>query len=49
MGLSSVYGPACLNALSKMSGRAPPESMDGVQGDLLPDLDQGISELLDSL
>ncbi|KAJ8342163.1 hypothetical protein SKAU_G00320910 [Synaphobranchus kaupii] len=32
-----------------MSGHAPDESADGVLGDLLPDLDQGINELLDSL
>ncbi|KAJ8359464.1 hypothetical protein SKAU_G00159890 [Synaphobranchus kaupii] len=30
-----------------MSGHAPDELVDGVLGDLLPDLDQGISELLD--
>ena len=31
-----------------MSGHDPHESADGVLGDLLPDLDQAISELLDS-
>ena len=31
------------------SGHAPDESGDGVLGDLLPDLDQGITELLGSL
>ena len=30
-----------------MSGHAPDESVNGVLGDLLPDLDQGITELLD--
>lgn len=29
-------------------GHAPDELVDGVLGDLLPDLDQGISKLLDS-
>ncbi|TWW77307.1 hypothetical protein D4764_12G0006970 [Takifugu flavidus] len=32
-----------------MSGHAPNEKTNGVLGDLLPDLDQGITELLDSL
>ncbi|TWW77579.1 hypothetical protein D4764_12G0009690 [Takifugu flavidus] len=32
-----------------MSGHAPNETTNGVLGDLLPDLDQGIIELLDSL
>ena len=32
-----------------MSGHAPEECPDGVLEDLLPDLDQGISELLHSL
>lgn len=41
--------PTCLNALLKMSGHAPDESAAVVLWNLLPDLDQGISELLDSL
>ena len=41
--------PACLYALPTTSGHATDDSADGVLGDLLPDLDQGISELLDSL
>ena len=41
--------PTCLYALPATSGHAPDETVDGVLGDLLPDLDQGISELLDSL
>lgn len=38
-------------ALLTTSGHAPApdETLDGVKGDLLPDLDQDISELLDSL
>ncbi|KAJ8358599.1 hypothetical protein SKAU_G00151240 [Synaphobranchus kaupii] len=48
-GLVVCMAPACLYALPTMSGHAPDESADGVLGDLLPDLDQGISELLDSL
>ena len=32
-----------------MSGHAPDETAGGVLGDLLSDLDQGISEFLDSL
>ena len=39
----------CLFALLTTSGHAPDERADGVLGDLLPDLDQGISEFLDSL
>ncbi|CAB1444405.1 unnamed protein product [Pleuronectes platessa] len=39
----------CLYAPPTTSGHAPDESADGVLGDLLPDLDQGVSELLDSL
>ena len=39
----------CLYALHTKSGHAPDESADDVLGDLLPDLDQGITELLDSL
>ena len=31
-----------------MSGHVPDEGADGALGDLLPDLDWGISELLDS-
>ena len=41
--------PTCLYALLTTSGHAPDEIVDGVLGYLLPDLDQGISELLDSL
>ena len=41
--------PTCLYALPTTSGHALDETADGVLGDLLPDLDQGISELLDSL
>ena len=40
---------ACLYALTTMSGHAPDDSADGVLGELLPDLDMDISELLDSL
>ena len=40
---------SCLYALLTTSGHAPEESAVGVLGDLLLDLDQGISELLDSL
>ena len=39
----------CLYACLTTSGHAPNETTDGVLGDLLPDLDQGITELLDSL
>ncbi len=39
----------CLNTLRTKSRHAPDEMVDGVLGDLLPDLDQDISELLDSL
>ena len=39
----------CLYVLLKPSGHAPDESTDGVLGDLLPDLDHNISELLDSV
>lgn len=39
----------CLYTLPTISGHFPDESLDGVMGDLLPDLDYGISELLDSL
>ena len=45
MWLSSVYGPH----MPESSGQAPDEMEDGVLGDLFPDPDQGISELLDSL
>lgn len=38
----------CQNALLTKSGHGLDESMNGVLGDL-PDLDQGISEILDSL
>ncbi len=41
--------PTCLYALPTTSRHAPDEIMDGTLGDLLPDLDQGISELLDNL
>ena len=41
--------PACLYALLTASGHAPDEPADSVLQDLLPDLDQGISEPLDSL
>ena len=37
----------CLYALPTTSGHAPDETVDGVLGDLLPDLDQGISEVLE--
>ena len=36
-------------ALLTTSGHTPDEMVDGVLGVLLPDLDQGVSELLDSL
>ena len=39
----------CLYALPTMSGHAPDETTDVLLRDLLPDLDQGISQLLDSL
>ena len=48
MRLSSVAS-TCLYALSTTSGHAPDESTDGLLGDVLPDLYQGISQLLDSL
>ncbi len=41
--------PQWLYALLTTSRHAPDEMADGVLGDLLPDLYQGISELLDSL
>ncbi len=41
--------PTCLYACLTMSGHAPNETTDGVLGYFLPDLDQGITELLDSL
>ncbi len=41
--------PMCLYALRTTSRRDPDELVDGVLEDLLPDLDQDISELLDSL
>lgn len=41
--------PTCLYALPTASKHAPDEIMDGTLGDLVPDLDQGISELLDNL
>lgn len=50
MEASIVYMvPKCLYALLTTSGHALDEMADGVLGHLLPDLDQGISELLDSL
>ncbi|XP_016321016.1 flotillin-2-like [Sinocyclocheilus anshuiensis] len=39
----------CLYACLTTSGHAPNETTDGVLGCFLPDLDQGITELLDSL
>ena len=39
----------CLYALPTTSGHAPDETTDGLLRDLLPDLDQGIGQLLDSL
>ena len=39
----------CLFALPTTSGHAPDETTDVLLRDLLPDLDQGISQLLDSL
>ncbi len=41
--------PACLYACLTASGHAPKETKYGVLGYFLPDLDQGITELLDSL
>ena len=43
MGPSSV-APTCLYALPTTSRHAPDVMTDGVLGDLLPNLDQGISE-----
>lgn len=49
-GYSVVYfAPACLYFCMTTSGHAPNERTDGVLGYLLPDLDQDITELLDSL
>lgn len=42
-------GPTSLYALPAMSEHAPVDMAEGVLGDLLPDLDQDIRELLDSL
>ena len=42
-----AWPPKCLYALPTMSGHAPDGTVDDVLGDLLPDLDQGISELLE--
>ena len=39
----------CLYALPTTSGHAPDDTTDGLLRDLLPDLDQGIGQLLDSL
>ena len=47
MATHSVYGPVCLYALLTTSGHAPDESAGGNLEDLFPDLDQGISELMD--
>ncbi len=41
--------PMCLYACLTTLGHTPNETADGVQGYFLPDLDQGITELLDSL
>lgn len=41
--------PAFLCALLTMSGHVPNDLADGILGDLLSDLIQGIIELLDSL
>ncbi len=49
MVLSSCMAPTCLYACLTMSGHAPNETTDGVLGYFLTDLDQGITELLDSL
>lgn len=40
--------PACLYALPTTSGQAPDESVGGVLGELFLDLDQDISEFLNS-
>ncbi|KAI4903310.1 hypothetical protein NFI96_031847 [Prochilodus magdalenae] len=47
----TVYGKATLNGTQQFvwPPHAPNEMTDGVLGDLLPDLDQGITELLDTL
>ncbi len=45
----SLYGPMCLYACLTTTGYAPNEMTDGVLGYFLPDLDQGIIELLDRL
>ena len=41
--------PTSLYAHPTKSGHAPDELADGVLGDLIPDLDQGLSDLLHSL
>ena len=41
--------PTCLYACLTTMGHATNEMTDGVLGYFLPDLDQGITELLDSL
>lgn len=43
--MTSTY----LFALCALSGHTPDETMDDLLGGLLPDLDQGISWILDSL
>lgn len=42
----SLYAPHMLYACLTVSGHVPDETTDGILGDLLPELDQGISELL---
>lgn len=39
----------CLYCCLKMLGQAPNEIKDGILGDLFPDLDQTITELLNSV
>lgn len=41
--------PTCLYVLLVISGHTPDETADGILRDHFPDLDRGISELLDSL
>ncbi len=50
MVLRSLYGPMCLyDACLTTSGHAPNETTGGFLGYFLPDLDLGITELLNSL
>ena len=49
LGLVVCVASTCLYALPTTSGHAPEEMTDVLLRDLLPDLDQGISQLLDSL